>query len=97
VPGYALHGTSDKTKIALGMGWLWAVDIASWSYRDATTRVKIQLDLGAACGTQPEELRVSSWPFMGIDLACIEELELRAAGWIDAVTDHLEYPVETKV
>ena len=74
--------------MAVGMGWLCAVDVASRSYRDATLPVQMQIDLGTARGADPEELCVSSWPFIHIELARVEELELCATGRIDAATDH---------
>src|ERR1019366_6692404 len=87
-PGQTFHRTSNETEMAVGMGWLCAVDVASRSYRDATPRVEMQIDLGTAHGTDLKELCVSSWPFIHIELARIEELQLCATGRIDAATDH---------
>jgi hypothetical protein len=70
------------------MGWLCAVDVASRSYRDATLPVQMQIDLGTARGADPEELCVSSWPFIHIELARIEKPELCTAGRIDAAANH---------
>ena len=88
VPGQAFHGASDETEMAVGMGWLCAVDVASRSYRDATSRVEMQIDLGTARGADPEEFCVSSWPFIRIEIASVEKLELCTADRIDTAVDH---------
>jgi hypothetical protein len=67
---------------------LGVIDGVPQSYRDATRRIEIQIEIDSTLGTKPEELCVIGSPLKCIEIAAIEKLELFTAGWVDAFFEH---------